>query len=264
MYIHDLNPVLINLIFFEIRWYSLAYIFGVLIGWWIAKKIIIFKVKNKNIIFDIKLFDDLISYIIISIILGGRIGYVIFYNFSYYLNNPIDVFKIWEGGMSFHGALIGIIIGTYFFSKKIKINMFFFLDVIASVAPLGIFFGRIANFINSELIGKPSDFFWSVIFPKIDMVPRHPSQLYEAIMEGIVLFSILITVILKKNIKIGMCSGLFMILYGVFRIFAEQFREPDVQMGYMFNLFSMGTILSFFMILSGLFIFIKIKNNEIY
>ena len=264
MYIHDLNPVLINLIFFEIRWYSLAYIFGVLIGWWIAKKIIIFKIKNKNIIFDIKLFDDLISYIIISIILGGRIGYVIFYNFSYYLNNPIDVFKIWEGGMSFHGALIGIIIGTYFFSKKIKINMFFFLDVIASVAPLGIFFGRIANFINSELIGKPSDFFWSVIFPKIDMVPRHPSQLYEAIMEGIVLFSILITVILKKNIKIGMCSGLFMILYGVFRIFAEQFREPDVQMGYMFNLFSMGTILSFFMILSGLFIFIKIKNNEIY
>tara|TARA_B110000967_G_scaffold191153_1_gene216536 strand:- start:70 stop:864 length:795 start_codon:yes stop_codon:yes gene_type:complete len=264
MYIHDLNPVLINLIFFEIRWYSLAYIFGVLIGWWIAKKIIIFKIKNKNIIFDIKLFDDLISYIIISIILGGRIGYVIFYNFSYYLNNPIDVFKIWEGGMSFHGALIGIIIGTYFFSKKIKINMFFFLDVIASVAPLGIFFGRIANFINSELIGKPSDFFWSVIFPKIDMVPRHPSQLYEAIMEGIVLFSILITVILKKNIKIGMCSGLFMILYGIFRIFAEQFREPDVQMGYMFNLFSMGTILSFFMILSGLFIFIKIKNNEIY
>ena len=264
MYIHDLDPVLINFSFFEIRWYSLAYILGILIGWWVAKKIILSKIKSNIVFFDIKLFDDLISYIIISIILGGRIGYVIFYNFSYYLNNPIDVFKIWEGGMSFHGALIGIIIGTYFFSKKIKINMFFFLDVIASVAPLGIFFGRIANFINSELIGKPSDFFWSVIFPKIDMVPRHPSQLYEAIMEGIVLFSILITVILKKNIKIGMCSGLFMILYGIFRIFAEQFREPDVQMGYMFNLFSMGTILSFFMILSGLFIFIKIKNNEIY
>ncbi len=264
MYIHDLNPILVNFIFFEIRWYSLAYIFGVLIGWWLAKKIIILRIKNKDIIFDIRLFDDLISYIVISIILGGRIGYVIFYNFFYYLNNPIDIFKIWEGGMSFHGALIGIIIGTYFFSKKIKINMFFFLDIIASVAPLGIFFGRIANFINSELYGKPSNLFWSVVFPKIDMVPRHPSQLYEATMEGVVLFFILITVILKKNIKIGMCSSLFMILYGVFRILAEQFREPDVQIGYFFNLFSMGTILSFVMILTGLFIFIKVKNNEIY
>ena len=264
MYIHDLNPILINFGFFEIRWYSLAYILGILIGWWFAKKIILFKIKNNIIFFDIKLFDDLISYIIVSIILGGRIGYVIFYNFSYYFNNPIDFFKIWEGGMSFHGALIGIIIGTYFFSKKIKINMFFFLDIIASVAPLGIFFGRIANFINSELYGKPSNLFWSVVFPKIDMVPRHPSQLYEATMEGVVLFFILITVILKKNIKIGMCSSLFMILYGVFRILAEQFREPDVQIGYFFNLFSMGTILSFVMILTGLFIFIKVKNNEIY
>ena len=264
MYIHNLNPILINLGFFQIRWYSIAYILGILIGWWLAKKIIILRIKNKDIIFDIRLFDDLISYIVISIILGGRIGYVIFYNFFYYLNNPIDIFKIWEGGMSFHGALIGIIIGTYFFSKKIKINMFFFLDIIASVAPLGIFFGRIANFINSELYGKPSNLFWSVVFPKIDMVPRHPSQLYEATMEGVVLFFILITVILKKNIKIGMCSSLFMILYGVFRILAEQFREPDVQIGYFFNLFSMGTILSFVMILTGLFIFIKVKNNEIY
>jgi len=264
MYIHDLNPVLFNFFFFEIRWYSLAYIFGILIGWWIAKKIIIFKIKNKIIFFEIKLFDDLISYIIISIILGGRVGYIIFYNFSYYLNNPVDIFKIWEGGMSFHGALIGIIIGTYFFSNKIKINSFFFLDIIASVAPIGIFFGRIANFINSELYGQPSDFFWSVIFPKIDMTPRHPSQLYEAILEGIILFSILLPVVLKKNIRVGVCSGLFMILYGVFRILTEQFREPDVQVGYIFNLFSMGSILSFMMILAGLFIFIKVKNNEIY
>ena len=123
MYIHDLNPVLFNFTFLEIRWYSLAYIFGILIGWWIAKKIIIFKIKNKIIFFEIKLFDDLISYIIISIILGGRVGYIIFYNFSYYLSNPVDIFKIWEGGMSFHGALIGIIIGTCFFSNKIKIKV---------------------------------------------------------------------------------------------------------------------------------------------
>jgi len=264
MYIHDLNPILINFNFFEVRWYSLAYIFGILIGWWVAKKIIFFKIENKIIIFDMKLFDDLISYIIISIILGGRIGYIIFYNFFYYFNNPADIFKIWEGGMSFHGALIGVIIGTYLFSKKININSFFFLDIIASVAPIGIFFGRIANFINSELYGKPSNFFLSVIFPKIDMLPRHPSQLYEAALEGIILFFILITVILKKNIRIGMCSSLFMILYGVFRVLAEQFREPDAQIGYLFSLFSMGSVLSLTMIVSGVFIFMKIKNYEIY
>ena len=161
MYIHDLNPILINFGFFEIRWYSLAYILGILIGWWIAKKIILFKIKNKNVIFDLKIFDDLISYIIISIILGGRLGYIIFYNPSYYLNNPLDIFKIWQGGMSFHGALIGIVLGTYLFAKKAKINLFFFLDVIASAAPIGIFFGRIANFINGELYGKPSNVYWS-------------------------------------------------------------------------------------------------------
>ena len=176
----------------------------------------------------------------------------------------MDILKIWEGGMSFHGALIGIIVGTYFFSKKIKINTYFFLDIIACVAPVGIFFGRIANFINGELYGKPGSFTWSVVFPKIDMIPRHPSQLYEAFLEGIILFSILITLIFKKNIKIGVCSGLFMILYGVFRILAEQFREPDKQIGYLFDLLSMGSILSLIMLLAGLFILIKIKNNEIY
>ena len=264
MYIHNLNPILINFGFFEIRWYSLAYIFGILIGWWIAKKIIAFKIKNKAISFDIKLFDDLISYVIISIILGGRVGYIIFYNFSYYFNNPLDIFKIWEGGMSFHGALIGIILGTYLFSKKIKFNTFFFLDVIASVAPIGIFFGRIANFINSELYGKPSNFFWSVIFPEVDRIARHPSQLYEALLEGVILFIILINIIYRKNLKTGLCSSLFMILYGFFRIIAEQFREPDIQIGYFFNLFSMGSVLSFLMILIGMFIFTKIKSNEIY
>jgi phosphatidylglycerol:prolipoprotein diacylglycerol transferase len=262
MYIHNLNPVLINFGFFEIRWYSLAYIFGILIGWWIAKKIIDSKIQNEVINFDSKIFDDLISYIIISIIIGGRLGYVIFYNLSYYLNNPFDIFKIWQGGMSFHGALIGVILGTYFFSNKIKINSFFFLDIIASVAPIGIFFGRIANFINGELYGKPTNLFWSVIFPEIDKIPRHPSQLYEAVLEGIVLFLVLINLIYKKSVKTGMVSALFMILYGLFRIVSEKFREPDIQIGYLFDLFSVGSILSFFMILIGLLILKKARNNE--
>ena len=262
MYIHNLNPVLINFGFFEIRWYSLAYILGILVGWWIAKKIINFKIQSKTVEFDSKIFDDLISYIVISIIIGGRLGYIIFYNLSYYLNNPFDIFKIWQGGMSFHGALLGVIIGTYFFSNKLKVNTFFFLDIIASVAPIGIFFGRVANFINGELYGKPTVLFWSVIFPEIDKVPRHPSQLYEAALEGVVLFFILINLIYKKSIKTGVISALFMILYGLFRMLSEQFREPDTQVGYLFNLFSMGSILSFFMILIGLFILKKAKDNH--
>ena len=262
MYIHDLNPVLINFGFFEVRWYSLAYIFGILVGWWLAKRIIDFKIQNKIIDFDSKIFDDLISYIIISMIIGGRFGYIIFYNLSYYLNNPFDTLKIWQGGMSFHGALIGIILGTYLFSKKVKINYFFFLDLIACVAPIGIFFGRIANFINGELYGKPSGLFWSVIFPEVDKIPRHPSQLYEAALEGIMLFVILITLIYKKSIRTGVVSALFMVFYGFFRIASEQFREPDAQIGYLFSLFSMGSILSFFMILVGLIILKKAKNNE--
>jgi phosphatidylglycerol:prolipoprotein diacylglycerol transferase len=263
MYIHDLNPILINFGFFEIRWYSLAYIFGILIGWWVAKKIIDFKVQNKIIVLDNKIFDDLIGYIIISMIIGGRLGYIIFYNSSYYLNNPFDVFKIWQGGMSFHGALIGIILGTYIFSNKVKVNSFIFLDAIASVAPIGIFFGRIANFINGELYGRPTDLFWSVIFPKIDKIPRHPSQLYEATLEGLILFLILLNVIYKKTTKTGVVSALFMILYGLFRVISEQFREPDPQIGYLFHFFSMGSILSFFMILIGLLILKKVKSNEL-
>ena len=262
MYIHDLNPVLINFGVFEVRWYSLAYIFGILAGWWIAKKIIDFKIQNNTINFDSKIFDDLISYVIISIIVGGRLGYIIFYNLSYYLNNPLDVLKIWQGGMSFHGGLIGIILGTYLFSRKMKVNSFFFLDVIASVAPIGIFFGRIANFINGELYGKPTDLFWSVIFPEIDKIPRHPSQLYEAALEGVVLFLILIKLIYKKSIKTGEVAAMFMILYGLFRVVLEQFREPDTHIGYLFNLFSMGSILSFLMILIGLLVLKKAINDE--
>ena len=262
MYIHDLNPVLINFGFLEVRWYSLAYIFGILTGWWNTKKIIDLKIESKIVELDSKILDDLISWIIISIIIGGRFGYIIFYNFSYYLSNPLDIFKIWQGGMSFHGALIGVILGTYLFSNKIKINSFFFLDVIASVAPIGIFFGRIANFINSELYGKPTNLFWSVIFPEVDNIPRHPSQLYEATLEGVVLFIILISLIYKKTTNTGIVSALFMILYGLFRIVCEQFREPDIQVGYLFDLFSMGSILSFFMVVIGLFILKKAKNNE--
>ena len=188
MFTHSFDPVLVNFGLIEIRWYSLAYIFGILIGWWYGKKIIIKRFIVEKQTFNLKEFDNLITYIVFSIILGGRIGYVIFYNLEYFLSNPLEILKIWEGGMSFHGALIGIIIGTYLFSTKKNIKTLFFLDIIACVAPIGIMFGRIANFINGELVGKVTSLSWSVVFPQIDMLPRHPSQLYEALLEGLVLF----------------------------------------------------------------------------
>ena len=262
MFIHNLEPILFELSFITIRWYSLAYIFGILLGWWYGKKIIIKKFKFQSDKLNLNEFDDLITYLIFSIIIGGRLGYVIFYNLEYFISRPLNVFKIWEGGMSFHGALLGIIVGTYLFSVRRKVNSLLYLDIIACVSPIGIFLGRIANFINSELVGKITNVSWSVIFPKYDMMPRHPSQLYEAVLEGIFLFLILNLFIFKKNYKIGTCSYIFLINYGVFRIISEAFREPDLQLGYIFNLFSMGTILSFIMILCGLGIFYFLKKNE--
>ena len=226
---------------------------GILIGWWLGKKIILKKFQTINI----KEFDNLITYIIISMLLGGRIGYVLFYNFGYYLSNPFDILKIWEGGMSFHGALIGIILGTYWFSVKKNIVTFFLLDIISFVAPIGIFFGRVANFINGELVGKTTDVFWGVIFPNIDNNIRHPSQLYEAFFEGVVLFIIMNLALFRKNYKTGTCSYMFLVFYGIFRIFSEFFREPDLQVGYLFHLISMGTVLSSLMILAGIIIFLK-------
>ena len=261
MFTHNLSPILFDLGFFSIRWYSLAYIFGIILGWWFGKKIIFQKFQKTHNEIS-KKFDDLIAYLIFAIIIGGRAGYVIFYNFEFYFFNPIDILKIWEGGMSFHGALIGIIAATYFFSKKKNLSPLLLLDVIACVAPIGIFFGRIANFINGELVGKITSVSWSVIFPLVDMNPRHPSQIYEAIFEGLILFIILNIIINKKNYLTGTCSYLFLIFYGIFRIFSELFREPDIQIGYIFNFITMGMILSLFMILSGIALYKFTKKNE--
>ena len=209
-----------------------------------------------------KLFEDYISYLIIGIIIGGRLGYVIFYNFSYFLNNPIEIFMIWNGGMSFHGGLIGIIISSYLFSKKNNQDIFIFLDLVSITAPIGIFLGRISNFINGELVGKVTNSNWGVLFPSYDDKLRHPSQLYEAFLEGIILFILMNLIFFNKNNKVGTCSFMFLILYGCFRIISEIFREPDIQIGYLFGYISMGTLLSLFMILAGSIIYFK-KKNEI-
>ena len=257
MFINNFDPVAFQIMSFEIRWYSLAYILGIVIGWILCKKIFI---QNSNIR---EKFDDYITYLIIGIILGGRIGYIIFYNFSYYLDNIFDIFKIWQGGMSFHGGLLGVIASSYIFAKKNNQNPFFYLDQVSLVAPVGIFFGRLANFINSELYGTVSSAPWSVIFIKIDNLSRHPSQLYEAILEGIILFLILIYFINKDYLKKpGLISGLFLIFYSLFRFFVEFYRVPDEQIGYLFLNLTMGQIISLVFASIGITLFYLKNENK--
>jgi phosphatidylglycerol---prolipoprotein diacylglyceryl transferase len=257
MFINNFDPVAFNILSLEIRWYSLAYIFGILIGWFLCKKIFI---KNSDIG---EKFDDYITYLIIGIILGGRLGYVIFYNFNYYSYNILDIFKIWQGGMSFHGGLLGIILSSIIFAKKNNQDPFEYMDFVSLVAPIGIFFGRLANYINSELYGKTTEVLWSVTFTKIDNLPRHPSQLYEAVLEGAILFLILMY-FRKKNYlaKPGLISGLFLIFYSIFRFFVEFFRVPDEQLGYLILNLSMGQIISLvFAIIGTILFYIKNENK---
>jgi phosphatidylglycerol:prolipoprotein diacylglycerol transferase len=265
MIVHNFDPVFIDLGIVQIRWYSLAYIAGIALGWLYAIKIIE-KLSLKKNYFSVKReqFDELITYLVIGIVLGGRLGYVIFYNFKYYSENIVEVFKLWQGGMSFHGGLIGLIIAVYIYSKNSKTNFFKFTDIISCVAPIGIFLGRIANFINGELYGKVSTLPWATIFPYTSNVARHPSQIYEAILEGFILFILLNYLAFKKNliIKSGYISGLFLIFYSILRIIAENFREPDVHIGYLFNYISMGTLLSLIIFFVGFVIILLIKKNE--
>ncbi|MDC6470027.1 prolipoprotein diacylglyceryl transferase [Candidatus Pelagibacter sp. Uisw_099_02] len=256
MFINNFDPVAFQIMSLEIRWYSLAYILGIIIGWSLCKKIFI---KNSDIR---EKFDDYITYLIIGIILGGRLGYVIFYNFNYYSHNILDVFKIWQGGMSFHGGLLGIILSSIIFAKKNNQDPFEYMDHVSLVAPIGIFFGRLANFINSELYGKTTEVLWSVTFTKVDNLPRHPSQLYEAVLEGVILFLILLYFRRKNYLrKPGLISGLFLIFYSIFRFFVEFFRVPDEQLGYLIFNLSMGQIISLMFVTIGTILF-YIKNEN--
>ena len=265
MIVHNFDPVLIDFGFLQIRWYSISYILGILLGWAYASKLIRKTAKDKYSVDNITKtqLDDLIIYLILGIIIGDRLGYIILYNFQYYSQNIIEIFKIWEGGMSFHGGLLGVVISILVFSNKNKLNFFKFSDIVSCVAPIGIFLGRIANFINGELYGKISNLPWAVIFPNGGSVSRHPSQIYEALLEGVLLFILINFLALKKNllIKTGYISGLFLILYSILRIFSEIFREPDSHIGYIFNYFSLGILLSLLTLIIG-FVIIFIKKNE--
>jgi len=257
MFINNFDPVAIQFFSFEIRWYSLAYIVGILFGWILSKKIFI-----SNIEIKVK-FDDYITFLILGIIIGGRLGYIFFYNFGYYSTNLLDIFKIWQGGMSFHGGLIGVIISSIWFAKKNNQNPFQYLDIVSLVAPIGIFFGRIANFINSELYGIETNLPWGVKFIQVDDLYRHPSQLYEAFFEGIILFIILLYFRNKGLMKTpGLISGLFLIFYSIFRLVIEFFRAPDLQIGYLFLNLTMGQIVSLIFFLIGILIITNYANKK--
>ena len=254
MYIHELNPIAFSLFNFKIYWYSLSYLFGFIFSYYFVKFVL-----NKDFVnMDFRIFEDFIGWAVLGVILGGRIGYVIFYNLNFYLENPVEILKIWQGGMSFHGGLIGVILSIFFFSKSKKINFLDLLNLVSSCAPIGLFLGRLANFVNRELIGRPTNSDWGVMFFENDVL-RHPSQIYEAIFEGLIIFLVIFYIIKKKYYRYINISSLFLIMYGIFRFTIEFYREPDSHLGFIFMNISMGQLLCLPMILIGS-IFLRKKN----
>ena len=259
----QIDPVLIEIGPLAIRWYALAYVAGIFLGWWLLKRL---SDKSSPPLLSEKALDDIILYAIIGIIIGGRLGYVLFYNPAYYANHLVDALKIWQGGMSFHGGLAGVIVAMWLFARRFEIPYLKLTDLLAVVAPIGLFFGRVANFINGELWGRAAEVPWAMVFPSGGNVPRHPSQLYEAALEGLALFVLLLVLVKFTAIrqKTGMLSGLFLLGYGAARSFVEQYREPDEQLGFLWEGFTMGQFLSTPMILGGLFlVFYGMKQRHV-
>ncbi|MGB7099308.1 MAG: prolipoprotein diacylglyceryl transferase [Xanthobacteraceae bacterium] len=249
-----INPVLISIGPFSVRWYALAYIAGILAGWYYARIIIASKrLWGGPAPFTVTDFDDFIIWITLGIILGGRIGYVLFYNLGYFAANPLEIFALWTGGMSFHGGVIGCIVVTVLFALRRGIPVLSLGDVTLAVAPIGLFLGRLANFINGELWGRPTDVPWAMVFPSGGPFPRHPSQLYEATLEGLLLLVVLGVMVRFGALKRpGVVTGTFAVAYGIVRIFCEFFREPDPQLGFLWGGLTMGMLLSIPLILAGL------------
>jgi phosphatidylglycerol---prolipoprotein diacylglyceryl transferase len=249
-----INPILISIGPFSVRWYALAYIVGIIAGWFYARAIISSeRLWGGPAPLTVTDFDDFVIWITLGIILGGRIGYVLFYNLPHFAENPIEILQLWNGGMSFHGGVLGCIVAIVLFAMRRGIPVLSLGDVTAAVAPIGLFLGRIANFINGELWGRRTDVPWAMIFPHGGPVPRHPSQLYEAALEGVVLFIVLALLVRFGALKRpGVVTGVFAIGYGAARITCEFFREPDVQLGFLWGGLTMGMLLCIPLILAGI------------
>jgi phosphatidylglycerol:prolipoprotein diacylglycerol transferase len=254
------DPIAISIGPFAIRWYALAYIGGIVIGWIYARSLL----KNDRLWggpapISVVQLDDFILWVTIGIILGGRTGYVLFYNLPFFVEHPLEIFELWKGGMSFHGGFMGCVIAVIWFARANNVPILSLGDITTAVGPIGLFLGRIANFINGELWGRPADpdLPWAMIFPTGGPVPRHPSQLYEAGLEGILLFTILAVMIRMGALKRpGLVLGAFITIYGLARITGEHFREPDPQLGFLWGGLTMGMILSVPMVIAGIIIIV--------
>jgi len=248
-----IDPVLISIGPLAVRWYALAYIVGIIAGWFYARTLIASKrLWGGSAPLTIIDFDDFVIWITLGIILGGRIGYVLFYNFGHFATHPFEIFELWNGGMSFHGGFIGCGVAIVLFALRRGVPMLSLSDVVTAVAPIGLFLGRLANFINGELWGRPSDVWWAMVFPNGGPLPRHPSQLYEATLEGLVLFVVLAVLVWLGGFRRpGLITGAFAIGYGVARIICELFREPDAQLGFLWGGLTMGMLLCVPLILVG-------------
>lgn len=254
----NIDPVAIDFGFFKIHWYGISYVAGILLAWWLLQR----RTKTLYKDWSREQVADLIFYGTLGIILGGRLGSVLFYNFSDYLEDPLQIIMIHKGGMSFHGGLIGVCIALWLFGRKEQKGFFTVTDFLTPVAPVGLFFGRLANFIKPELWGRPTDAPWAMVFPQVDALPRHPSQLYEAFLEGIVLFTILWWFSMKPKPAMAV-SGLFLTLYGVFRGSVEFVRQPDKQLGFLVgDWLTMGMVLSIPMIVTGVILLIFAYRNK--
>ncbi|MFN7173743.1 MAG: prolipoprotein diacylglyceryl transferase [Thermaurantiacus tibetensis] len=254
-----LDPVALSVGPFDLRWYSLAYIAGILIGWWLLLRM----VRLPGSPMAKRHVDDLVTWCTLGVILGGRLAYVLFYDPATYLADPLKVVQLWEGGMAFHGGLAGVILAIVLYCRAHALSVWRVLDYVAVVTPLGLFFGRLANFVNGELWGRLTDGSWGLIFPGAGPYPRHPSQLYEAALEGLVLLVLLNWLFWRTGarLKPGLLGGLFVLLYGVFRFGVEFFREPDVQLGTLSTGLTMGQTLSVPMILFGLWHLARVRHR---
>jgi phosphatidylglycerol:prolipoprotein diacylglycerol transferase len=247
------DPVLVSIGPFAIRWYALAYIVGILLGWYYARVLI-----RAESLWDgpapltVGDFDDFIIWVTLGIILGGRLGYVLFYNPAHFAAHPAEIFAVWQGGMSFHGGFAGCVVAVILFALRRNISILSLGDLTCAVAPIGLLLGRMANFINGELWGRPTDVPWAMVFPGAGPLPRHPSQIYEATLEGVVLLALLAWLMRAGALKRpGLILGAFALLYGLARSFCELFREPDPQLGFLWGGMTMGMLLSVPLILAG-------------
>ena len=247
-----IDPVLVQFGPFAIRWYALAYIAGLLIGWRVMLQI----ARSPGAAVNDRQVDDFLLWATLGVVLGGRLGYVLFYKPGFYLQHPLEIFAVWQGGMSFHGGLLGVALAIVLFARRAAIPVLALADMAAAVAPIGLGLGRIANFINGELWGRVSDVPWAMVFPTGGPDPRHPSQLYEALLEGLVLF--LLLWLLRRRVDAarqpGFITGAFLAGYGIARIVGELFREPDAHLGFLLGGTTMGQWLSVPLVLAGLWL----------